>query len=196
MEAKLRTPRTSASSWTRQNGPPGEAWFTFSLSPIRDEAGDVVAFLNVATETTERVLAAQAAQEARAAAEHAEHQLREVFAQAPAFMAVLRGPHHVFEFANEAYRQLVDNREIIGKAVVEALPELAAQGFVRLLDGVLSSGVPYVGRATPITLDRGRNRSGTRLSRFRLPASHRRARRASGHCRPWRRCHRRRAGAV
>jgi PAS domain S-box-containing protein len=41
----------------RESGPPREAWFTFSLSPIRDESGDVIAFLNVATETTTRVRA-------------------------------------------------------------------------------------------------------------------------------------------
>ena len=138
----------------RRSGPPSEAWFTFSLSPIRDEAGDVVAFLNVATETTERVLAIEAAHEARAAAERAEHQLREVFSQAPAFMAVLRGPRHVFEFANEAYARLVNNREIIGKPVIEALPEVTGQGFVALLDRVLTTGVPHVGRATPVMLER------------------------------------------
>ena len=41
----------------RESGPPREAWFTFSLSPIRDESGDAIAFLNVATETTTRVRA-------------------------------------------------------------------------------------------------------------------------------------------
>jgi PAS domain S-box-containing protein len=137
----------------RESGPPREAWFTFSLSPIRDEAGDVVAFLNVATETTERVLAEQATREARSAAERAEHQLREVFAQAPAFMAVLRGPQHVFEFANDSYMRLVNHRGIIGRPVGEALPEVSAQGFVTLLDRVLATGEPHIGRATPIMLE-------------------------------------------
>ena len=143
---------------SRQSGELREAWFTFSLSPIRDEASNVVAFLNVATETTERVLAERAEQEARAAAEHAENQLRAVFAQAPAFVAVVRGPNHVFEFANEAYARLVNNREIIGKPVGVALPEVAEQGFVELLDRVLSTGQTHVGRATPVMLERGPER--------------------------------------
>jgi PAS domain S-box-containing protein len=137
----------------RQNGPPREAWFTFSLSAIRDESGDVVAFLNVATDTTERVLAERETHEARAAAERAEHQLREVFAQAPAFMAVLRGPDHVFEFANDAYQRLVNRRELLGRSVADALPEIAGQGFVTLLDRVLATGEPHVGRATPVMLE-------------------------------------------
>jgi PAS domain S-box-containing protein len=139
----------------RESGPPREAWFTFSLSPIRDESGDVVAFLNVAAETTTRVRAERESQEARAAAERAEGQLREVFAQAPAFMAVLKGPRHVFEFANEAYVHLVNHRDIIGKPIAAALPEVVAQGFVVLLDRVLASGQAHVGRATPVMLERG-----------------------------------------
>jgi PAS domain S-box-containing protein len=136
----------------RRNGPPGEAWFTFSLSAVREESGEIVALLNVATETTDRVVAERAANEAKSAAELAEHRLREVFAQAPAFMAVLRGPTHVFEFANEAYASLVNHRDLIGRSLSVALPEVADQGFVALLDRVLTTGEPHVGRATPVTL--------------------------------------------
>lgn len=39
----------------RPDGPTGEAWFTFGLSPIRDDAGEIVAFLHIASETTKRV---------------------------------------------------------------------------------------------------------------------------------------------
>ena len=138
-----------------RQGEPREAWFTYSLSPVRDEGGEVVAFLNVATETTQRISAERAAHEARAAAERAQLQLREVFAQAPAFVAVLRGPQHVFEFANDAYLRLVSNREVIGKPLSEALPEVGGQGFVDLLDGVLATGNAFVGRATPVTLYAG-----------------------------------------
>ena len=51
--------------------------------------------------------------------------LRSLFNQAPGFVAVLMGPKHVFEMVNEAYYQLVGHRELIGKAVWEALPEVA-----------------------------------------------------------------------
>ena len=140
----------------RASGPPGEAWFTFALSPIRDENGGIVAFLNVAAETTERIHAQQEAQQARAAAERAERHLREVFAQAPAFMAVLRGPEHRFEFANDAYMRLVGDRDIIGRTVAEALPEVREQGFITLLDDVLRTGEPFVGRELPVMLARTR----------------------------------------
>ena len=62
-----------------------DAWFTFSLSPVRDEEGGIVAFLNVATETTQRVHTENEMRAAKASAERAEQRLRDVFTQAPDF---------------------------------------------------------------------------------------------------------------
>jgi PAS domain S-box-containing protein len=138
----------------RASGPPGEAWFTYSVSAVRDEHGAIVAFLNIATETTRRIRAERESVAARAAAERAEYQLREVFAQAPAFLAVLRGRNHVFEFVNDAYRQLVGYRDIDGKPVDEVMPEVRTQGFIGLLDRVFETGEPFIGRAMPVSLAR------------------------------------------
>jgi PAS domain S-box-containing protein len=80
--------------------------------------------------------------------------LVEVFRKAPSFLAVLRGPDHVVEFANDAYYRLIGHREVIGKPLREALPEVVGQGFIPLLDGVLGGGEPYVGREVPIRLAR------------------------------------------
>lgn len=81
-------------------------------------------------------------------------QLRQLFMEAPSFMAVLRGPEHVFEMANEAYQTLVGRRDIIGKSISDALPEVMTQGFVGLLDEVRRSGKAYVGTDSPVTLVR------------------------------------------
>ena len=78
--------------------------------------------------------------------------LRDLFMQAPGFMAVLSGPDHVFTLANTAYQHLTGHRDIIGKTVARALPELAGQGFSALLDTVFSTGEPYVGLSAPVTL--------------------------------------------
>ena len=131
-----------------------EAWFTFALSAIREENGAIVAFLNVVAETTLQRKAEREAQEATAAAERAEHRLREVFIQAPAFLAVLRGPNHVFEFVNAAYTRLIGGRDVVGRTVDEALPEVRSQGFIDLLDGVFTSARPFVGREIPLMLVR------------------------------------------
>ncbi len=133
---------------------PADAWFTYSISPVRSESGEVVAWINVASETTTRVRAKESLREARAVAERAESRLRDVFAQAPGFLAVLRGPEHVFEFVNSSYQQLVGRNALVGVPVADALPEVAQQGFIDLLDNVYRTGVPYVGREVPVMLQR------------------------------------------
>ena len=138
----------------RADGTLGDAWFTFAVSPIRDEDGRVVAFFNPAAETTAQVVAESRLEEALAAAERAEHRIREVFAQAPAFLAVLRGAEHRFEFVNDAYQRLIGDRSVVGQCVVDVLPELVDQGFVALLDRVFTTGEPFVGRAIPVMLAR------------------------------------------
>lgn len=80
--------------------------------------------------------------------------LRNLFNQAPGFIAVLTGENHVFEIVNEAYYQLVGHRQIIGKPLLEALPEMRGQGFIDLLDEVRRSGKPFVGRGLKAQLQR------------------------------------------
>ena len=80
--------------------------------------------------------------------------LADVFRQAPAFLAVFRGPEHVFELVNDAYYQLVGHRDLLGKPAFEALPEVRDQGFNELLDQVLTTGEPFVGREIPLLVQR------------------------------------------
>ncbi|WP_158266582.1 PAS domain S-box protein [Allosphingosinicella deserti] len=131
---------------TRQ-GSPQQTWFTFSYSPIRDENGAVAGMFCTCVDTTQMVLAQ------RERVNEAER-LRRLFDQAPGFMAVLRGPEHIFELTNSSYQQLVGHRDLVGKPVREALPEVEGQGFFELLDEVYRSGKAYAGRSMLIALQR------------------------------------------
>ena len=82
--------------------------------------------------------------------------LEGLFQNAPAFMAALHGPSHVFTLANEPYQRLVGpGRPLLGLSVAAAVPEVVAQGFITLLDEVYRSGVAHVGKETRIDFDRG-----------------------------------------
>ena len=83
------------------------------------------------------------------------NRLRMLFDQAPGFICFLRGPEHVFELVNTAYQQLTGHRQLLGKTVREALPELEGQAFFNLLDHVYATGEPYVGSRMPALLQRG-----------------------------------------
>ncbi|MFN3387323.1 MAG: PAS domain-containing protein [Allosphingosinicella sp.] len=124
-----------------------QTWFTFSYSPLRGDDGAVEGMFCACVETTDTVLAEQRR------VDEAER-LRRLFDRAPGFMAVLRGPEHVFEMMNASYLQLVGHRDLVGKPVREALPEVAGQGFFELLDGVYRSGEPFTGRSMRIQLQR------------------------------------------
>ncbi len=87
----------------------------------------------------------------------ANDRLGDVFKHAPAFMAVLRGPDHVYEMVNDLYIDHVGNRAQAGLTVRQALPELAGQGFYELLDQVFATGEPFVGVGRPIVLQRQPN---------------------------------------
>ncbi|HYW08661.1 MAG TPA: ATP-binding protein [Longimicrobium sp.] len=140
-----------------RHGTREDAYFTFSYSPVPGEGGEVGGVLINCYETTDqvRVRALQADRDRLLGALRVERErLEYVFKQAPAFLAVLRGPEHVFELANDAYYQLVGHRDLLGKPVRDALPEVVTQGFVDLLDGVLRTGEPFIGREIPVQLAR------------------------------------------
>jgi signal transduction histidine kinase len=79
--------------------------------------------------------------------------LYDVFMQAPAAIAVLEGPEHTFTVSNPRYRALVGGRDVVGKALRDALPELQDQGFPDLIERVYRSGEPFSAIEMPVRLD-------------------------------------------
>ena len=120
-----------------------QTFFTFSYSPLRDDRGEAAGMFCVCTETTAQVLAGR---EQIGETER----LRRLFDRAPGFMAVVRGPDHVFEMVNQSYQKLVGRRDLIGKPVREAVPEVEGQGLFELLDKVYRSGEDFSGRAVAV----------------------------------------------
>ncbi|NUS38623.1 MAG: PAS domain-containing protein [Lysobacter sp.] len=120
-----------------------QTWFTFSYSPVRDDAGEIAGLYCAVTETTSEVLNERARQEEN-------ERLLALFAQAPSVMAVLREPGHVFELANASYHQLAGGRELLGRPFREALPELEGQGFFELIDQVATTGEAFRADAAPV----------------------------------------------
>lgn len=78
--------------------------------------------------------------------------LRNLFEQAPSFMAVLLGPDHVFDMVNAAYLDVVGRGDIVGKSVLAALPEVEEQGFITLLDTVYATGEPFVAHGARLVI--------------------------------------------
>jgi PAS domain-containing protein len=49
--------------------------------------------------------------------------LTDLFIQAPGFVAILRGPDHVFELVNDAYTRVVGRADLVGQPNRDALPD-------------------------------------------------------------------------
>ena len=118
-----------------------DRYWSATHTPIKDEAGNVLYVLQHTTDITEIESLRQ--QVSAATGE-----------PSTAFVAVLGGPDHVFELANPAYGQLIGHRDVLGKSVREALPEVVEQGFVDLLDHVYATGETYEGRESLLQLQR------------------------------------------
>ena len=143
--------------WHARKG--GERFFASGvMRPMLNEAREIIGFTKICRDVTAKQAAEEqlADERARVAAaiESERARLAEVFQRSPSFMAVLHSPGHVFELVNERYYQLVGHREILGKPVREALPEIAGQGFLEILDRVYQTGEPFVGKEMPVLLQK------------------------------------------
>src|SRR3546814_5349453 len=91
---------------------------------------------------------------------------RRLFQQAPGFITILRGPDHIFEFVNDAYRRMFGDRDFLGNTVRQAFPELEGQGFYEWMDHVYATGERFVAERLPIRLDYPGEHSGQRYMDF------------------------------
>lgn len=80
--------------------------------------------------------------------------LRDLVQQAPGFVIVLLNRDHRFYLVNNAFMELVGQRELIGRTVAEAMPEIPRQGFIALLDQVWETKEPFRGASVPLLIER------------------------------------------
>ncbi|RFZ81367.1 PAS domain S-box protein [Mucilaginibacter terrenus] len=80
--------------------------------------------------------------------------LKRFFLQAPAGICIMTGPDLVFELVNTFYHQLFPGRELLGKPVLEAVPEIKDQPIWDILQGVYHTGTTFEGNELLIPMAR------------------------------------------
>jgi PAS domain S-box-containing protein len=134
--------RVELRTWGVDGGP--GRWLEGHGQALFDAQGSPVRLLGTTMDVT-----------ARKAAEGAREELLDAFSEQPLFgVALFRGSRLVFERANATYRQLVGGRDVEGKPLLEALPELAGQGLDAMLHDVWRTGTPAIAREALVRLDR------------------------------------------
>jgi len=143
------------------NGKPEQLFFDLSLHPLRNAQGEIDGVLDFSYDVTEQVLARRQLQQlnqklesrvqertrqleaAQQATERQRQQWHELFMRAPASICIFDGPDWVYEFVNPGYQAMFPGRELLGKRLVEALPEVADQPLMAILHRVYDTGEPF-----------------------------------------------------
>jgi signal transduction histidine kinase len=99
----------------------------------------------------------QAARTARDEAERQRRRLANFFQQVPAAICVLDGPNMVYELVNTDYQRLLPGRKMLGRPLLEALPELADSLIWQTLQRVYQTGEPHeeIGLRVPLARHEG-----------------------------------------
>lgn len=112
-------------------------YFNFIYHPYREPDGNISGVIAIATDVTDQV-------EARRRIEASEQKFRNLLAQSPMAICILRTPDFIIETANDVILEVWGKgKDVIGKPLLEAVPETAAQGAMELLRGVYETGVPF-----------------------------------------------------
>ncbi len=134
-----------------RNGKLEDVYWTFSYSLALNDEGKPGGVLVTCMETTGAVKSRMQIQESQA-------RFRNAMEQAPVAIGLTRGASFVFENINPPMLKLIGNKkavDVIGKKVIEVLPELQGQGVHDILQQVLTTGVPFHGTEVMVELDRG-----------------------------------------
>ena len=131
-----------------KSGQISHAYYDLWYNPVLNSDGKIYGVLASGIDVSEKVTAQKTLKENI-------QNLRNVFAQAPVGMTLLRGEDFIIEIANsrmlEIWRR---NDQIIAKPLFQILPEAKLQGFEDILLHVYRTGETFSGFGTPVILDR------------------------------------------
>lgn len=136
-------------------------WANITITRVSDDSGNLLGFSKVTRDLTERrsAEAARAEEKTRALVmeqvRENERMLDQIFAESPSFMVLLSVPDYRFLRTNDAHLRLIRKANIIGKRVQDVEPELEAQGIINLLDQVVQTGKPFIGKEVEVHYDPG-----------------------------------------
>ncbi|MEF2073857.1 HWE histidine kinase domain-containing protein [Consotaella aegiceratis] len=150
-----------------------ERYWTVVHSPLFDKDKNVIFVLQNAADVTELVhlkeaaaelpfrlgsgevelvQRAQEAEEAYRATAIESAEFRRLFQQAPGLIAITQGPEHRFSFANDSFRRLLGDREVINATIRQVLPEIEGQGLIEMLDAVHEAAAAQPSFGLPLVL--------------------------------------------
>jgi PAS domain S-box-containing protein len=125
-----------------------ERYWRSMNKPVTGKTGEVDYIIHATIEVTDKIKNEKRKKEK----EKAEHTY-DLFMQAPVAVCIVRGPEYTIELANDGMLQFLGRTsEIIGKPIIEALPEARLQGLIGILDTIRKTGQPFYAPTFPAVL--------------------------------------------
>ncbi|MBG9377497.1 PAS domain-containing protein [Panacibacter sp. DH6] len=142
-----------------RNGKIEDVYWTYSYSPVYNNDGIIEGVFVTCMETTGKVLSNKTILETQKAlelskleTENQRDRLTRFFMEAPAGICILGGPDLVFELINPNYQMLLPGRDLLGKPIFTALPELADQPIATIIKDVYEKDQTFEGRELKVPL--------------------------------------------
>ena len=134
------------------NGPIEDRYYNFTYIRMNDSEGNPYGVYFRALDVTDQLAARKAQEESERLYKAEQKKFKSIFYSAAAPMVLFRGPDFVYEMINSRYQELLPERQLVGKSLLEALPEIAATAFPETLAKVVESGEPQslLGGLTPV----------------------------------------------
>jgi len=119
-------------------------WHLGLALPVRDDDGQIVRWVGSNTDIDDQKRALEVRDAATALAEMERTRMEQVILNAPAVMAIYRGPRHEIVLVNRLWEEFTGRgRDALGKPFAEAFPETEAQGLVTLLEDIYRTGETF-----------------------------------------------------
>ncbi|MDQ4139336.1 MAG: CHASE domain-containing protein, partial [Bacteroidota bacterium] len=129
-------------------------WVASTATPRFDNTGTFLGYIGSISDITER-------KEAEKRLKENADLLHQIFLEVPAIVALIRATDQVYMLANPMFSKLHGDRPLLGRTIREANPDLEKIGFVKLVEKVVATGKPFVGKELLITFENeGENRTG------------------------------------
>lgn len=124
----------------KRNGKMEDRYFNIVYQPHHEADATISGVTTIATDVTQQVLT-------RKIIEESENRYRMLIEESSVAAALYLGPEMRVQYANDIMLTYFgkNKSDVIGKPIMEALPELEGQPFINYFEAVYNSGRPYIG---------------------------------------------------
>lgn len=137
-----------------------ERYWNTAHTPVFDAEGDMSYIIHYTEDVTQQVITERNLKQslekeitAAAKAPNLSRQMEKLLEEIPAQIAIVTGPNLVYDFINPRYKnELFPNREVLGKPLLDVLPEVGGQPIFDALQHVYKTGETFTGNEICIPL--------------------------------------------